>query len=264
VSDLVTTREAGVARLVLNRPEQRNALTYEMLELLRVALAEAAGDPEVRAVLLTGEGAGFCSGLDLSLMPIGDPESSAAPLELKRILTERIQPVMLALGELEKPVIAAVNGAAVGAGMDLALACDIRIAGRSARFSEGYIKIGLVPGAGGAHLLPRIVGRARALELLLTGDFVDAAEAERTGLVNRVVDDEELAAEAFGLAAKIAAVAPAAAALIKRAVNAGEASDFRASLDLVSSHLAVLSTTHDTREALAALREKRPPAFRGD
>jgi enoyl-CoA hydratase/carnithine racemase len=166
------------------------------------------------------------------------------------------------MDDFDKPTIAAVNGAAVGAGMDMALMCDMRVAARSARFSEGYINVGLVPGDGGCYDLPRLVGMGRALELLLTGDFVDAVEAERIGLVNRVVEDEALLDETNALARKLAAASPIALRMIKRATYQSARVDLRTALDLVSSHFGVVSTTDDHAEAMAATRERRAPEFK--
>jgi enoyl-CoA hydratase/carnithine racemase len=261
MTDLVYRTQDSVGHLRLNRPDRRNALTYDMLDALATALADARADPDVRALVLTGEGAGFCAGIDLSVMPIG--ETAAPPLEVKRIVTERIHPVLRAIERSEKPVIAAVNGAAVGAGMDLALTCDMRICARSARFSESYVKLGLVPGAGGAYHLPRLVGRGKALELLLTGDFVDAEEALRLGIANRVVDDDAVVDEATALAGKLAALPPLAVATIKRLTYESERVDLATALDLASSHVAELTGTSDTREAFAAALEKRDPVYSG-
>jgi enoyl-CoA hydratase/carnithine racemase len=151
----------------------------------------------------------------------------------------------------------------VGAGMDMALMCDIRLAARSARFSEGYVRVGLVPGDGGCYYLPRLVGPARALELLLTGDFVDAAEAERIGIVNHIYDDELLLEEAMALAQRLASGPPVAIAMIKRAVYQSANCDLRTALDLISSHMAVVQSTGDSQEAYRAFVEKRTPIFQG-
>jgi enoyl-CoA hydratase/carnithine racemase len=167
------------------------------------------------------------------------------------------------MDDLDKPVIAAINGTAIGAGLDMALMCDMRIMARSARLSEGYIRVGLVPGDGGCYYLPRLVGTARALELLLTGDFIDSAEAERIGLVNRVVDDDDLPAAVAGLARKIADGPPVAIRMIKRATYQSMRTDLRTSLDLISSHTGVVGLMHDSAEAMEAFRQKRRPKFSG-
>jgi enoyl-CoA hydratase/carnithine racemase len=178
-------------------------------------------------------------------------------------LADRIHRVALALEDLDKPVIAAMQGPAVGAGLDMALMCDMRIVSETARFSEGYVKVGLIPGDGGCYWLPRIVGLPKALELLLSGEVIDAVEALRIGLVNKVVPDEGFADSVRVFAARFAAAPPVTARLIKRATYQSARSDLRTSLDLVASHMAVVTQTEDAEEALAAFREKRSPTFKG-
>jgi enoyl-CoA hydratase/carnithine racemase len=259
VADLEFDVQDGVGTILLNRPERKNAFTLEMIDEWAAVLRKARTDPEVRTIILTGAGDGFCSGVDLGAFSAGGSE----PMEVKRNLTERIHRVALALQDLDKPVIAAVKGVAVGAGMDMALMCDIRLAARSARFLEGYIRVGLIPGDGGCYFLPRLVGTARALELLLTGDFVDAAEAERIGIVNHVYDDDRLQTESMALARRLADGPPIATAMIKRATYQSANCDLRTALDLISSHMAVVQSTHDSREAYQAFVEKRPGVFEG-
>jgi enoyl-CoA hydratase/carnithine racemase len=183
------------------------------------------------------------------------------PVQRKNELYGRIQRIPLALEDFDKPVLIAVNGAATGAGMDLALMGDLRYAAASARFAETYVKVALVPGAGGAHFLPRIVGTAKALELFWTGDFIDAAEAERIGLVNAVLPDEQLMPHVMGVAERIARAPALSVRLIKRAVLQGLRNDLRSNLDLISSHYAVVTASPDHREAVEAFIEKRPPRF---
>jgi enoyl-CoA hydratase/carnithine racemase len=255
--------DGDVAQIRFNRPRRKNALTIEMIDGLAAALRAAGGDPGVRAVLICGADGSFCSGIDLSLLGVEDGRLTEPPLHYRRILTDHIHQIAFAFDALDKPVIAAIAGSAVGAGLDIALMCDLRIAGASARLAESYIKVGLVPGAGGCHFLPRIVGRAKALEMLLTGDVVDADEALRIGLVNRVVPDDALDEKARELAVQIASGPPISASLIKRAVRASEG-DLTTSLDLISSHMALVSSTRDTGEAITALSEKRAPSYRGE
>ncbi|WP_459976534.1 enoyl-CoA hydratase/isomerase family protein, partial [Mycobacterium avium] len=178
-------------------------------------------------------------------------------------LHDEIHQVALALADLDKPVIASINGVAVGAGLDMALMCDLRIMSTAARVSEGYVKVGLTPGDGGAYYLPRIVGTSKALEMLLTGDFIDAQEALRIGLVNRVAAPEDLAAETTRFARSIADAAPVTVRMIKRATYQSANTDLRTALDLISSHFAVVAATDDAAEALAAMKEKRPARFVG-
>jgi enoyl-CoA hydratase/carnithine racemase len=245
---------------LLNRPERKNAFTLDMVDRWAQILVEARTDPDVRVVVLTGAGDAFCSGIDLDRRY---EEGAPTPLRRKQLLTERIHRIPLALEDLDKPVIAAINGVAIGAGMDMALMCDMRIMARSARLSEGYIRLGMVPGDGGCYYLPRLAGIAKALELLLTGDFIDAAEAERLGIVNQVVDDHELPEAVGRLARKIADGPPVAIRTIKRAVYQSSRSDLRTALDLISSHTGVVASMRDSAEAVTAFREKRPPRYVG-
>src|SRR5688572_8016648 len=183
------TIDEGIARIVLDRPERMNAFTFEMIDAWVDALQRCRTDDAVKVVLVTGAGEAFCSGGDI--VEMGE-RLDHTPEQRKSELFQRIERIPLALEDLDKPVIAAVNGAATGAGMDMALMCDIRYAAQSARFAETYVRVGLVPGAGGAHFLPRLVGVSKALELFFTGDFIDAQEALRIGLVNRVFPDTAL------------------------------------------------------------------------
>ncbi len=259
MADLEYEVSDGVGTILLNRPHKKNAFTLEMIDQWARVLVAARTDADVRALVLTGAGDGFCSGVDLEAFNQRGP----SPLEAKRNLTDRIHRVAYALQDLDKPVIAAVNGVAVGAGMDMALMCDMRLAARSARFSEGYVRVGLVPGDGGCYFLPRLVGSARAIELLLTGDFVDASEAERIGIVNHVYDDDRLMEEAMTLARRLAGGPPVAIAMIKRALYQSANCDLRTALDLISSHMAVVQSTSDSQEAYRAFVEKRSPIFEG-
>ena len=260
MADLEYTVADGIGTILLNRPHRKNAFTLDMIDTWARALRDARTDPDVRVVVLTGAGDAFCSGVDLDRRQDATP---ATPLERKENLSERIHRIPFALEDLDKPVIAAINGVAVGAGMDMALMCDMRIMARSARLSEGYVRVGLVPGDGGCYYLPRLVGTAKALELLLTGDFIDAEEAGRLGIANHVVDDADLAGAVDTLARKIADGPPVAIRTIKRAVYQSARSDLRTALDLISSHMAVVTSTEDSVEALAAFREKRPANFIG-
>jgi enoyl-CoA hydratase/carnithine racemase len=251
--------DSGIATITLDRPARKNAFTLPMIDAWVESLRTAAADDGVRVIVVTGAGDSFCSGVDLSALEAVE----ATPLGRKRLLMDRIHQVALALDDIDKPVIAAMVGVAVGAGLDMALLCDMRIAGRSARLSEGYIKVGLVPGDGGAWLLPRLVGTAKAMELLMTGDVVDADEALRLGMVNHVVDDVAVLDTAYGLAARIAAAPPVQIGMIRRLVRQSERVDLRTHFDLVSSHFGVVSSLEDYEEAGRAFREKRPGQFGG-
>lgn len=261
MADLEYSVADGIATLLLNRPEKKNAFTDGMLERWPECLVQAQADDDVRVIVVTGAGDAFCSGGDLGRRT--GETAPPAPLERKQRLQSRTHRVALALLDVDKPVIAAVNGAAVGAGMDMALMCDIRVASASARFSEGYIRVGLIPGNGGAYFLPRIVGTAQALELLWTADFVNAEQALAIGLVNHVYADATFREEVAAFARKIAAAPPTQVRLIKRTVYQSLATDLRTSLELVSSHMAIVQTTEDYREAIDAYKEKRAPKYRG-
>jgi enoyl-CoA hydratase/carnithine racemase len=244
-------RENAVATILLNRPERMNAFTLEMIDAWGDALVQARDDPEVRVIVLRGQGQAFCAGVDLGRV---SGEMGQGPLEMKELLRLRIQRIPLLVADLDKPIIACISGPAVGAGLDMALMCDLRLAGRSARLCESYINVGLVPGAGGLWYLPRIVGIAKAFELFITGEFVDAAEAHRIGLVNRVYDDDRLLEETYALAAKIAETTPFIVGMLKRALYQSLTTDLRTSLDLASSHMGIVRSTSDSREALSAIR----------
>src|SRR5262249_31577580 len=193
--------EGGIATITLNRPERMNAFTWEMIDAWAEALGQCRVNDAVSVVIVTGAGKAFCSGGDIGEMR---KRGDGTPLERKAELETHVHKIPLALEALDQPVMAAINGAATGAGLDLALMADLRIAAESARLGETYVKVGLVPGAGGAWFLPRLVGTAKALELFWTGDIIDSREAERIGLINKVVPDAELLSVTRNLATKIA------------------------------------------------------------
>jgi len=247
----------GIGRIVLDRPERMNAFTFEMIDAWTDALQRCRTDDAVKLVLVTGTGNAFCSGGDI--VEMGD-RLDHTPEQRKNELFRRIQRIPLALEDLDKPVIAAVNGVATGAGMDLALQCDIRYAAQSARFAETYIKVGLVPGAGGAHFLPRLVGTAKALELFWTGDFIDSQEALRLGIVNQVFPDDTLMDEVEKIARRMLKAPALTLRMVKRAIYQGMHNDLRTNLDLISSHYAIITSTEDHRnlvKSFIAGREKK-------
>ncbi|AKS35308.1 enoyl-CoA hydratase/isomerase family protein [Mycolicibacterium goodii] len=258
MADLEYTVADGIGTILLNRPHRKNAFTLEMLDAWAAALREARTDPDVRVVLVTGAQGSFCSGVDLD-----DFAEITTTLGRQQVLQDRVHRVAAAAQDLDKPLIAAVDGVAVGAGMDMALACDLRLASTRARFSEGYVRVGLIPGDGGAHLLPRIVGQARALELLWTGRFVEADEALALGLVLSVHSPDEFPEAVSSLCRQLAAGPPVAIRAIKRLVRNGERVDFMTSLSMVAAEQAVVQSTQDSAEAVAAFREKRTPVFQG-
>ena len=245
----------GVAVLELNRPERLNAFNRQMIAEWREALAQIADDSRIRAVVLTGAGRAFCAGGDADEMT---EMQSASNVERKDYLWRSIQKIPLAMERLEQPVIAAVNGTARGAGLDMALMCDIRICGTSSTFAESYINMGVISGDGGTWFLPRVIGVSRALELLWTGRVVDAVEAGRIGLVSQVVADADVRSAALTLARQIAAQPPQAVALMKRAVYQGLAGGtLAAHLDMVSSHMAVVFDTPEFNARLTAFHARR-------
>jgi enoyl-CoA hydratase/carnithine racemase len=251
--------EGNIATLTLNRPEAKNAFSAEMISLWREYLVEAQADDQVRVVVLTGKGETFCSGGDIRDMAEGKLKS----WNMKRFLWEGVHRIVLTLEDMDKPVIAAINGAAMGAGMDMAIMCDLRVCSDRAKLAESYISLGLVPGDGGAFFLPRIVGRAKGLELLLRGNVLGPEEALKLGIVNSVVPHERLMEETMKFAREIAAKPPLAVRMMKRAVSQGETSTLRAHLDYISSQLALLSETTDHQEAARSFLEKRKPRFEG-
>ena len=257
---LIFEVQDGVATLTMNRPEKLNAFTSEMLHGLVAALDECEDREDVRTMILTGAGRGFSSGGDIGGM---GEENDSRPHITKTRIWEEIQAFAKRAARFEKPLLAAVNGAAIGGGMDLALACDIRIAGENTRFAETYSKIGLLPGGGGAYFLPRLVGKARALELLWTADFVDAPTALEIGLVNHVYPDDQLLGETNKLANRIAAMPPLSIRLIKRTVNQSLETDMETAFDLVSSHIAIARAGKDHVEAVQAFKEKRTGNYVG-
>lgn len=260
--ELLFETTGGIATITLNRPDSGNAFTTEMLGQWERALRECILDDAIRAVVLTGAGRIFCSGGDVKRMA-ANTAGGQQPWDRAKYLTDHVHRIPLTLMELDKPYIVAVNGAATGAGMDMALMGDLRFAAESARFAETYIKVGFVAGDGGAWMLPRLVGRPKALEMLWLGDFVGAAEAERIGLVNKCVPDDQLMAHTYAVAERLANGPTVGIRLMKRLVQQGETSNFRDALSMAASCAAVVGATEDHREATAAFAAKRKPVFKG-
>ncbi len=254
---LTASLDGGVLTITLNRPDLLNAINEQMAAELDDAVGLAARSAEVRCVVLTGAGRGFCSGQDLR------DRAGTAGISYGALLRTRLNPIVLGLRTLEKPVIAAVNGVAAGAGCSLALAADIRIASDRASFVLSFSRIGLIPDGGATFLLPRLVGLAWALEIAFSGEPVEAVEALRLGLVTRVVPHDNLPASVAHLAQRLAAGPTRALGLIKRAVNAGFSGSLDAALENEALLQEVAGQTADHTEGLAAFLEKRLPRFEG-
>lgn len=250
----------SVATFTLNRPDKRNSFTDEMIHRWIALLEDCRQRDDVRVVVFAAAGTSFCAGADTARLA-GNAEQT--PVEARNRMSDVAHAFVRKVAQIDKPVIAAVNGAAVGGGMDLALMCDVRIAGASARFAETYAKMGLLPGVGGAWFLPRIVGTAAALDLFWTGRWVDAPEALALGIVTRIVPDELLAEAVRDYAVQLAQAAPLSVRAIKKLVLQGMASPLDQHLDGLAAQLAVVRTSEDHKEAVAAAKDKRPPHFKG-
>jgi len=252
---ILIEKEDSIATIILNRPEVKNALSMEMIKRLKEIFDGYRDDDSIRAVIITGAGDAFCSGADLAF--VQEDHSFV------RKGCPSAQEVVTSIMDLEKPVIAAVNGYATAGGCELAIACDIRIASERARFGELFIKIGLIPGMVGIYLLPRLIGPGRAKEFIFTGDIIDAAEADRIGMVNTVVPHKTLMDEARALAKRLANGPVLAIGKAKATINRGLDSDLRGSLDHVAMIQTKLCETEDHKEGVAAFLEKRKARFRG-
>jgi 2-(1,2-epoxy-1,2-dihydrophenyl)acetyl-CoA isomerase len=248
-------REGGALRITMDRPRVLNALSPEMLDELRQALEGPAAEAEVRAVLLTGAGRGFCAGADLKSTPVD--------AEISELLEHRYHPIVRALAELPKPVVAGVNGVAAGAGMSLALACDMRLLSDQASFAIGFTGIGLVMDASCSYVLPRLVGQGRAFELLYSGRRVEADEALTLGLGERVLAAETFADEAWRFARELAEGPTLAYGLAKRELRASLQNGYEEQLLLEAEMQGRAAASEDRREGVAAFTEKRVPRFRG-
>jgi 2-(1,2-epoxy-1,2-dihydrophenyl)acetyl-CoA isomerase len=248
----------AIATITLDRPEALNALTVPLKAELLAAFRMVARDRSVRAVVLTGAGRAFCAGQDLKERL----EPDAAPLAVE--VRERYNPIIAAMRALDQPIVGAINGVAAGAGASLAFACDIRLAAEGASFIVAFARIGLVPDSGATWFLPRLVGPAKAAELALLGGTLSAADAERFGLVARVVAADALAAEARVVAEHLAGLAPRALALTKRALDRSWSVDLDGALEDEAYRQGIAGATADHAEGLAAFLEKRPPRFTGE
>ena len=257
---VLVSLDAGVLTITLNRPEKLNALNPEMHGGLRAALERAKDEPEIRALLLTGAGRGFCTGQDLAER---DVSAGAAPIDLSVSLGSHYNPLVRRLRSLPKPIVCAVNGVAAGAGANLALACDLVIAARSATFVQAFSRLGLVPDSGGSFFLPRLVGGARAMGLALLAEPLTAERAEQWGLIWKVVDDARLADEATAVARALATGPTKGYALLKKAMYASATNTLDAQLDLERDLQREAGLSDDYREGVTAFKEKRAPRFKG-
>jgi enoyl-CoA hydratase/carnithine racemase len=263
---LLITQDGPITTITLNQPERRNPISdTDMVDAICNAFDAADRDMNVRCVILTGAGSAFCSGGDLKQMrPDSGGLRSSFPAQTRRNYKHGIQRLPLMFQALEVPVIAAINGPAIGAGCDLACMCDIRVAGESAKFAESFVKLGIIPGDGGAWLLPRIIGYSKAVELSLTGETIDAAEALHIGLVSDVVADDQLLAKAQEIAAKIAANPPHAVRMTKRLLREAQTADLKNILEMSAAMQSLAHATRDNDEAINAFIEKRTPEFKGE
>jgi 2-(1,2-epoxy-1,2-dihydrophenyl)acetyl-CoA isomerase len=259
MSDLIETVEDGVATLTLNRPEALNALSDEIRAGLWDAFSRLGADDAIGCIVLTGAGRGFCAGGDVKTMG----SRSARGFEERAAGVAQSGRIAMLMHTTPKPIIGMINGVAVGAGLSMAAACDLRVAGRSARFGTGFIRIGLSGDWGGTWTLTRLVGTAKARELFFTGDMIDADEALRIGLVNKVADDTDLLETTMTLARRIAAMPHVALGYTKKNLAVAETADLATSLDVEAFNQARCSQMEDHREAVQAFREKRRPVFTG-
>ncbi|MFO1323691.1 MAG: 2-(1,2-epoxy-1,2-dihydrophenyl)acetyl-CoA isomerase PaaG [Burkholderiales bacterium] len=250
----------GIARITLNRPDRLNSFNAAMHAELRDALARVKADATTRVLLVTGAGRGFCAGQDLSDRAVAP---GAAPVDLGESIENNYRPLVLALRALPLPVVCAVNGVAAGAGANIALACDVVVAARSASFIQAFCRIGLIPDSGGTYFLPRLVGTARAMGLALTGDKLPAQTAADWGLIWKCVDDAELAPTVDALLAQFAQAPTKGLAATKRALYASAGATLEAQLDLERDLQRELGYSADYREGVAAFTAKRPPQFTG-
>jgi 2-(1,2-epoxy-1,2-dihydrophenyl)acetyl-CoA isomerase len=252
--------DAGVETITLTRPEKLNALNPDMHVQLRAALERATDVPQIRALLLTGAGRGFCTGQDLAER---DVSAGAAPIDLSVSLGSHYNPLVRRLRALPKPIVCAVNGVAAGAGANLALACDIVIAARSASFVQAFARLGLVPDSGGTFFLPRLIGMARTMGLAMLAEPLSAERAEQWGLIWKAVDDQHLADEALALARTLASGPTKSYGLLKKALYASATNSLDAQLDLERDLQREAGLSEDYREGVSAFKEKRTPRFKG-
>ncbi len=258
-TDLLIDREESILTITLNRPDRLNAISGPMLDTLSSTLQEGNLDPEIRVVVLTGAGRGFCAGLDLKDTAQGDGIGARRGYRLFDL--HNSPPIVI--NRMDKPVLCALNGAAAGYGMDLALGCDIRIASENAKMGAVFAKRGVLPESGGCWYLPRLLGWARAAEVAFLGDVLDAQRSLELGLVNRVVPHDQLMPETMKMARQIAANAPLSVQSTKRMMRLGMEETFEAAVDHIYLQVLPLFQSEDFKEGLSAFAERREPAFKG-
>jgi 2-(1,2-epoxy-1,2-dihydrophenyl)acetyl-CoA isomerase len=255
-SQVLTDTQDGVQTITLNQPARFNALSGAMLKELAAALRAAERDANVRVIVLTGAGKAFCSGADITEFNVSDE-----PLDPGEHLRTVLNPLTVRMRSTEKPVLAAINGVAAGAGLSLALACDLRYAAESARLVVAFVKIGLVPDAGCLYFLPRLVGPGKSLEMAWTGDPVGAQEAYELGLVNKVLPDDQVLSHTQAVASKLACGPARTLGLIKRAINQSHELPLDRVLDIEANYQTIAARDPNFAEGVAAFKEKRPPRF---
>lgn len=255
---ILLSKADGVATITLNRPEAYNSINSELAHEWIAALDDCAADPDVRAIVLTGSGKAFCAGQDLK--EVTDPGLNPG---FEVLMKEHYSPIIRRLYTLEKPVVAAVNGVAAGAGANFALACDIIIATEKASFIQAFSAIGLIPDSGGTYTLPRIVGRAKAMAYTMLGDKISATEAERVGMIYKAVPAEEFDSTVAAISSRLAKMATKGLGLTKRAMNASLDNSFDEQINLETTLQLEASSTDDYHEGVAAFVEKRKPNFKG-
>ena len=266
-------KDKGIFIIRLNRPEVRNAINEQMSQDFTNAIKDAAGDEETRVVVITGTGKAFCAGADFRFGKVRDGEQTTQKAEDLQSVHNEIKKgnllhglqldINLALQRMGKPVIAMVNGDAVGAGLDIALSCDMRVGSEGARFSVAYTRMGVVPDGGATWLLPRLVGMGKTLELILTGGLIDASEAYRIGLLNKLTTAGDLEEETMKLATQIADGPPIAIRLSKMLVYKGLETDLETALQFLSACIPITTSSEDHQEAIKSFAEKRPPIYKG-
>lgn len=262
-ADIIVLKKQNSLWIKLNRPEMSNAISDDMIDSLELVLGYADEDNDIRVILITGEGKNFCAGGDIKAMESQTGMFAGEPNELRQRYRRGIQRIPKTIEALQTPIVAVVNGAAIGAGCDLSCMCDIRIASNKSKFAETFSKLSLVPGDGGTFFLQRVVGYTKAMEMFLTGDLYRAEEAKDMGLINYLVDHKDLENEAQKLADRISLNGPVALSMTKKALKMGRTQDLSSQLEVLAGFQGIAQRTSDHFEGLLAFKEKRDPIFTG-